>query len=126
VFSGSGGGGSLRSICTSWRLAPSCLSRWLLALAYPAARIDAWVCGLILMAVSAAALAAFADLEELLALLLGLWMLASPWALGFPHTATKVHVAVGLLVAYLAGLELWLTTTRRAATSLDTGKRTEL
>ena len=77
-------------------------------MAYPAARIDAWVCGLALMMVSSAALVAFVDLEEWSALLVGSWMLASPLALGFPHTATKVHVAVGLLVAYLASLELWL------------------
>jgi hypothetical protein len=49
-----------------------------------------------------------ADLEEWSALFVGLRMLASPWALGFPHAATKVHVGVGLLVAHLAGLELWL------------------
>jgi hypothetical protein len=100
------------------------LSPWLLALAYPAARIDAWICGLLLMAVSAAALVAFADLEEWSALVVGVWMLASPWALGLPHAATRLHIGVGLLVAYLAGLELWLVhfDTPRATTSRDSGK----
>jgi predicted cobalt transporter CbtA len=84
------------------------LSPWLFAFTSQAARMDAWVVGLALMAASAAALIAFADLEEWLALVLGLWLVAAPWLLGLPHTATKVHVSVGLLVSYLAGLELWL------------------
>jgi hypothetical protein len=27
--------------------------------------------------------------------------------LGLPHLASKVHIAVGLVCVYLAGLELW-------------------
>ena len=61
------------------------------------------------MVLSLAALIAFADWEEWAALAMGLWLLASPWVLGFPHAAAmKIHIGVGLVVAYLAGLELWL------------------
>ena len=84
------------------------LSPWLFAYTYGASRLDAWACGLLLMLLSAAALFAFVDWKEWLILALGLWMVAAPWVLGLPHAATKIHVAAGLLCAYLAGLELWL------------------
>ena len=84
------------------------LSPWLFAFINQGARTDAWMVGLVLMAASVAALIAFVDLEEWLALVIGLWLIAAPWVLQMPHTATKVHVSVGLLVTYLAGLELWL------------------
>ena len=84
------------------------VSPWLFAFAYGPARADAWLSGLLLMVVSAAALIAFVDWEEWLALALGAWLIASPWVLGLPHTATKIHVGAGLVCAYLAGLELWL------------------
>ena len=57
----------------------------------------------------AAALAAFAQWEEWLNLLLGLWVLVSPWVLGFQGTtAATVHILVGILVAALAAIEMWL------------------
>jgi hypothetical protein len=40
---------------------------------------------------------------------LGLWLIASPWALHFPASAAmKIHIGAGLLLVYVAGLELWL------------------
>jgi len=84
------------------------LSPWLFTFVYTPASLDAWMGGSILMVVSAAALLAFNAWEEWLALFLGLWMIAAPWILSFPHTATKVHLIAGLICAYLAGLELWL------------------
>jgi hypothetical protein len=84
------------------------LSPWLFAFTYSPARLDAWASGMLLMALSAAALVAFVDWEEWLALALGVWLLAAPWILGLPHTATKIHIAAGLICTYLAGLELWL------------------
>ncbi|HJZ32188.1 MAG TPA: SPW repeat protein [Hyphomicrobiaceae bacterium] len=83
-------------------------SPWWFAFAYPTARIEAWTAGLALLVVSIGALIAFVVWEEWLALVLGLWMIAAPWLLQFPPAATKIHVAVGLLVTYLAALELWL------------------
>jgi hypothetical protein len=51
----------------------------------------------------------FADWEEWVVLALGLWLIASPWALHFPASAAmKIHIGAGLLLVYVAGLELWL------------------
>jgi len=39
----------------------------------------------------------------------GAWIVASPWLLGFPHTiAMHVFIGIGIVVMYLAALELWL------------------
>ena len=46
--------------------------------------------------------------REFALLALGVWLVASPWILGFPHgAAMKIHIGAGLIVAYLGGLELW-------------------
>jgi hypothetical protein len=71
---------------------------------------NAVISGLVIAGLSIAALAAFAQWEEWLNLLLGLWVLVSPWALGFQGTtAATVHIVVGILVAALAAIEMWLT-----------------
>ena len=85
------------------------LSPWLFAFGYEAARLESVASGVLVVAISIAALIAFADWEEWAALALGLWLIASPWALGFPVAAAmKIHIGVGLVLVYLAGLELWL------------------
>jgi hypothetical protein len=85
------------------------VSPWLFAMTHATARIDTWASGALLVAVSIAALVAFADWEEWISLALGLWMIASPWLLGFAHTsAMHANVAVGCLVVFLALLDLWL------------------
>jgi len=55
-------------------------------------------------------LAAFAVWEESLNLIVGLWVLVSPWVLGFQGTtnAMTIHVVVGIAVAVLAAIELWM------------------
>jgi hypothetical protein len=71
---------------------------------------NAMISGIIIVVLAIAALSAFAVWEEWLNLILGLWVLVSPWALGF-HTNTKamtVNVVVGILVAVLAAIELWI------------------
>jgi hypothetical protein len=61
------------------------------------------------VAASIAALLVFAEWEEWIELLAGLWMVASPFALGFQHTtAMHVSIAIGLVVAYIAAFDLWL------------------
>ena len=71
--------------------------------------IDDWLNAIIVAAVSFAALVAFREWEEWTNFILGLWISASPWILGFQHTAARnINLAVGLLIAYLAILELWL------------------
>jgi hypothetical protein len=85
------------------------LSPWLFKFRYEPARIDSWATGLFLIAASVMVLMAYDDRKELVVIILGAWTLVSPWVLGYPTaTAMKVHIGLGLVVAYLAGLELWL------------------
>src|SRR5215471_21336541 len=85
------------------------LSPWVMAVARGPAQADAWVSGAVIVALSAAALLLFAEWEEWIVVACGAWLVASPWLLGFVHTsAMRIDVGVGLLVMYLAALELWL------------------
>jgi short subunit fatty acids transporter len=70
---------------------------------------NANITGLVIAIIAIAALAAFAVWEEWLNLIVGLWALVSPWVLGFQgSTAMAVHVVIGLAVAVLAAIELWI------------------
>jgi SPW repeat len=85
------------------------VSPWLFALTRETARADAWLSGIIIASLSCAALLLFAEWEEWIVLVCGAWVVASPWLLGFPHTvAMRLDVGIGIVVMYLAGLELWL------------------
>jgi hypothetical protein len=80
-------------------------SPWLFAFAHGAASADAWLGGAVIAAVSLAALMIYADWEEWIALLAGLWMMLSPFVLGFAHTiAMYVTIGIGFVVAFLAAL----------------------
>jgi len=86
------------------------LTPWIFGFATEtAAAWNAWVVGAIIALVAIGALVAFAEWEEWVNLILGIWALVSPWALGFATIAAAVyaHVVAGLIVAVLAGLELW-------------------
>jgi len=84
-------------------------SPWLFGFVYRNGRIDAEVVGFMIVALSLAALVSFAEWEEWLKLALGAWLIAAPWMLGFAHTsAMHVSIVVGIIVAYLAGLEIWI------------------
>ena len=71
---------------------------------------NAVISGIVIAVLAIAALAAFAVWEEWLNLIVGLWTLASPWILGFQDAtkATTVCVVVGILVAILAAVEIWM------------------
>ena len=85
------------------------VSPWLFAYADKNARLDLWATGAAIAAISIAAIVAFSNWEEWLKLLLGFWLIASPWLLGFTHTgAMHIGIALGAPVAFLAALELWL------------------
>ncbi len=85
------------------------VSPWLFAYADKDARLDLWASGAAIAAISIAAIVAFSNWEEWLNLLLGLWLIASPWVLGFVHTrAMHVSIGLGVMVAFMAALELWL------------------
>jgi hypothetical protein len=84
-------------------------SPWIFGFASGAASNNALVSGVIIAVISIAALAAFAVWEEWLNLIVGLWVLASPWVLGFAgSTAMQVHIVIGVIVAVLAALEIWI------------------
>ena len=70
---------------------------------------NAYISGIVIAVLAIAALAAFAVWEEWLNLIVGLWVLVSPWILGFQGTtAMTVHVIIGAAVAILAAIELWM------------------
>jgi hypothetical protein len=85
------------------------LSPWLFAFVRRTASVDIWVSAALIVIVSIAAIVAFSEWDEWVNLALGIWLIVSPWVLGFPHTkAMHVSIAVGIAVTYLAFLELWL------------------
>lgn len=89
------------------------LSPWIVQ--YPAghATQNAWISGLVIAVLSIAALSAFAVWEEWLNLIVGLWVLVSPWVLKFTGTtAQSIHVVIGIIVAVLAAVELYLLSQR--------------
>ena len=85
------------------------VSPWLFAFGHGTIGADAWISATLVAVFSLAALVIFREWEEWINLILGLWILVSPWILGFQHTtAMRVTVGIGLLIAYLAILDLWL------------------
>ena len=87
-------------------------SPWVLGFTTGTVTYNAVIAGFAISVVAIAALAAFAQWEEWVNLALGLWVLVSPFVLGFPTEtiATWTHVVVGLAVAVLASGELWMVT----------------
>ncbi|MGA9091384.1 MAG: SPW repeat protein [Bradyrhizobium sp.] len=86
-----------------------CLSPWLFSRANGTAAIDLRASGAAIALLSLAAMLAFATWEEWTNLLLGIWLIVSPWVLGFAHTrAMHFSIGVGAAVAFLAAIELWL------------------
>ena len=85
------------------------VSPWIFRFSSGAPSQNAFVSGIVIAVISIAALAAFAVWEEWLNLIVGVWVLVSPWVLGFTETrATQVHIVIGIIVAVLAALEIWL------------------
>ncbi len=70
----------------------------------------AWLTAIAIAIFAIAALAAFAEWEEWINLVLGLWLVVSPWAVHVAsnHAATMVLSLTGVAVAVLAALELWM------------------
>lgn len=91
------------------------LSPWLFN--YPAGMeprsVNAFVVGIVIAVLSLAALAAIAVSEEWLNrlnLMVGFWLIVSPWILKFyGTTAMGVDVIIGLIVIAFAAFALWPT-----------------
>lgn len=85
------------------------VSPWLFAYAKTTIRLETWLSSAAVVAISMAALVAFSEWEEWLSLLLGVWLIVAPWVLGFAHsTPMHVSIAVGIVIVYLALLDLWV------------------
>src|SRR4051794_21722742 len=76
------------------------VSPWLLGFASATtAGWNAWASGIVVAALAVAALTAFAQWEEWVNLIVGVWVAASPWLIGFAThaTAMKVHLVIGII-----------------------------
>lgn len=90
-------------------------SPWLFDLSAGAQWQTASTVGLIIAVLSIAALAAFAVWEEWFMVIAGLALIVSPWLLGFQNTdAMSIDVIIGISVAALAAVEVYLTRDREA------------
>jgi hypothetical protein len=71
---------------------------------------NACVSGLVIAGLALAATVKLQEWEEWVNLVLGLWVAISPWVLGFAGIASAMwtHVVVGITVAILAAVELWM------------------
>jgi hypothetical protein len=84
-------------------------SPWFFAHASRTAGLDLRLSAAAVIILSIAAMIAFSTWEEWINLALGLWLVVSPWLLGFAHTgAMHFSIAIGAGIAFFAGLELWL------------------
>jgi hypothetical protein len=82
------------------------ISPWVFAgAAAGAAAWSFWIVGILIAILALAALSAFHVWEEWVNVVLGLWMIVSPWVLGFSAAAglTWNAVIMGVLVVAFAG-----------------------
>ena len=79
-------------------------SPWIFGFPSGAASQTAVICGIVIVAISIAALAAFTVWEEWLNLIVGAWVLVSPWVLGFAGTTA---VSTSSLASSLPFLPRW-------------------
>lgn len=84
-------------------------SPWFFAHASQTAVVDLRVSAAAIAILSLAAMVAFSHWEEWANLLVGIWLVISPWLLGFAHTrAMHYAIGIGATIAFMALLELWL------------------
>lgn len=74
-----------------------------------AAAWNAWACGILVAALSLAALLHLSGRETWISLILGIWIAASPWIFGLTAMTGVLwnHLVLGLLVAGAAAWRLW-------------------
>ncbi len=86
------------------------LSPW--AMGYsdvPTACATAWISAVVIAVFSAAATLRFAEWEEWVNLVAGLWLLAAPWILGFHRDGDSVgaFVGIGVLIVAISASEIF-------------------
>ena len=81
-----------------------------------AAAWNAWVAGAAIAFVAVDALANLTEWEEWANMALGIWAILAPWVLGFAEAAQAMyaHLLIGLCVAVLAAVNLWIVRNRPA------------
>ena len=87
------------------------ISPWLFGfVATTSAMWNAVILGVIIAALSILAISAYARWEEWVNALAGLWVIFSPWFLGFSGVASAAwtHFIVGIVVVVIAAIEMWL------------------
>ena len=83
------------------------ISPWLFAYAQQNAKLDIFVSSAAVAVTAISAILAYANWKEWLNVLLGAWLVASPWVLGFAHTrAAHFSVGIGIAIAFMAVTEL--------------------
>ena len=83
------------------------VSPWLFTYAQGNAETDIWVSSAAIAVTATAAVLAYANWKEWLSALLGAWLIASPWALGFTHTRVMhFSIGIGAAVILMAATEL--------------------
>ena len=80
---------------------------WMFDFVSTLASENAWLSGALISLLATTAIIAFDAREQRLNLLVGLWVVVSPWLLGF-HAEMHIHFIVGLLLVTLVLFELWL------------------
>ena len=102
------------------------ISPWFFLHASRTVTIDLGASSAAIVCLSLAAMLAFSSWEEWANLLLSLWLIVSPWLLGFAHTrAMHFSIGIGLPIAFFTLLELWLrheAAEREAASSANAQK----
>ena len=70
---------------------------------------SAWITGVVVAIFAVAALVQFAEWEEWISLLLGVWMIAAPWVVSFSTVGVAVaaFVILGIVVALASMSEIW-------------------
>jgi hypothetical protein len=87
------------------------LSPWLFGFdGEQAASWNAWIGGLLVAIIAVAAVTQLETWEEWVNLAIGLWLVISPWVLGFTGLTNAFWgtLMAGLVVAVLAAVELWM------------------
>jgi hypothetical protein len=90
-------------------------SPWLLGYsALEGATMNAVIIGFLVAALSALALTLLDRWEAWINAALGIWLVLSPWTLGFAifEPARLSHLAIGIFVLAIAGAEVWQTRSR--------------
>jgi hypothetical protein len=88
------------------------ISPWVLGFADERiATWDVWACAVVVAVFSIAALVNFAEWEEWVSLVVGVWLAVSPWVLQFAAASPAIWAAlvIGILVALVAAWEIWST-----------------